>query len=205
MVAEMALRLSGRFSVMVATGPELSRISVENINSYLLSVHEGSMSIVCANLIGHFEGLRKPRRLDSGVGPGFAQRRKNVFGSDIADQTVSGKGTAAKTSQRAVKPATSRFIRSENFFLGPLWAAVQVDAQLDSRNVIFYLAIESADKFRCGGADGIGQRNGAHPEVLEPLQSIGHDFRSPGLVIRISKGHRNIDYQPAICGSCLLF
>ncbi len=38
-----------------------------------------------------------------------------------------------------------------------------------------------------------------HSNILQPLQCLHHDLRSPRLVVRISKRHRNINHQPAIC------
>src|SRR5215472_6717922 len=108
--ADMALRLSGRFSVMVAICPDMSSSSVEYMLRSLLSIHEWSMCVFCANLVSHFQRLCKPRRLDPRVGSSLAERRQHVFCRDVADQIISSKGAAAKSGKRAVKAPASRFI-----------------------------------------------------------------------------------------------
>src|SRR5215470_15552737 len=106
MVADMALRLSGRFKVMVAICPATSRISVVYIND-LLSVYERSMSVFCANFSGHFENFPQPRRVDAWIGARLAKCCKDILGGDVAHQIVSGKGAAAKPRKRTVKAAAS--------------------------------------------------------------------------------------------------
>src|SRR5438874_11906188 len=178
MAAEMALRLSGRFRVIWPISPAISRRSVGYIPN-LLSIHERSMSVFCANFLGHFEGLFEPCRFDSGIGASFAERRKHILGGDIADQIISGKRAAAKSGQRAVKAPASRFIRSQAFLLRIFRPAVQVHAELDSCNFSFDLLVELADNLRCVRAYRLGQSNGALMNVFKPLPCIRDDLRPP--------------------------
>src|SRR5215470_2698746 len=205
MVAEMALRLSGRFSVMVATCRLASRMSVEYMVSSLLSVHEWSMRIFCANFVGHFEHFRETRGIDAGIGPGFAQCHKDVLRGDVSHQIVSRKRASAKSGERAVKAAAAGFESGEDFFFGVFRAAVKMNAQLDSRDVIFHLAVEVADELRGGGADSVGERNSANADVFKPLERIGDEFRAPGLVVGIAKGHRNVDDEATLSRARFLF
>src|SRR5207249_9923029 len=108
-------RFSGRFSVMVARLPLISRRSVEYILGNTSSICKWGMRILRANLVRHFEGLRQARRIDSGISARFSQRRKNIFRGDVPDKTVSCKGAAAKPGQRAVEPPASRFVGRKNF------------------------------------------------------------------------------------------
>ena len=52
------------------------------------------MRIFCANLVGHLEHFAQALRIDSRFGAGFAQRREDIFGRDVAHQIVSRKGAA---------------------------------------------------------------------------------------------------------------
>src|SRR5712692_1853693 len=97
---EMAFLLSGRFSVRVASFPDMSRRSVSNIAAISLEVraanssrkrqprrqgravqvilvHQRRMRILRANLVRHFERLRQPRRINSRIGARLSQRGKN--------------------------------------------------------------------------------------------------------------------------------
>src|SRR5215470_11858902 len=120
----MALRLSGRFKVMVAICPATSRVSVEYISRTLLSIHEWSMSVSCANLVRHFEHLYQPCRLDAWISPCFKQRRKHVLCRDIADQIISGKRAPAKPGQGTVKAPATRLISRKDFLFCVRRAAV---------------------------------------------------------------------------------
>src|SRR5690242_1424095 len=124
MVADMALRFSGRFKVIVAIGPAMSRISVENMILNPLSVHKRSMGVFCANFAGHFESFRQARGVDAGIGARLTQSRQHIFGSDVAHQIISGEGAAAKPSERAVKAAAPSFVGSKEFLLRMLRPAV---------------------------------------------------------------------------------
>src|SRR5215472_7296518 len=173
MVAEMALRLSGRFSVMVATCRLASRISVV----YMSRISSQFTSGACAY---------------------FAQSHKDDLRGDVSYQIVSRKGTAAKPGERAVKAAASGFECSEDFFFSVLGAAMEMDTQLDPSDVIPYLAIELADKFGCGRSDSVGERNCANAEVFEPFERIGDNFGAPRLVVGIAETHRNVDHESAL-------
>src|SRR5690242_16501439 len=122
----MAFRLSGRFRVIVAICPTMSRISVEYINCNLLSIQEWSMRVFCANFIGHFERLRKSLRFDAWVSPRFAKRREHVLCGDVADQIISSKRAPAKPGKGAIKTPASRFVRRQDFFFRILRPAVQM-------------------------------------------------------------------------------
>src|SRR5882762_6175043 len=204
MGTEIALRFSGRFSVMVARLPAISRRSVEYIFGNTSSVHKRGMRIFHADLIGHFEYLRQLRGIDARISARFSEGGKNIFRRDVADQIVSCKGAAAKPGQCAIKSPASRFVRCENLFFCMLRAAVQVYAQLDSRDMILHAAIQIADESRRRISHSIRERNCAHANILQPLQSIRHNFRPPRLIVRIPKRHRNINDQVAF-RSCRFF
>src|SRR6267154_3313720 len=125
---EMALRFSGRFSVMVARFFVISRRSVEYIFGNTSSIHKRGMRIFHADLVGHFEYLRQLRGIDARISAHFSEGGKNIFRRDVADQIVSRKGAAAKPGQCAIKSPASRFVGGKNFFFGVLWPAVQVYA-----------------------------------------------------------------------------
>src|SRR5215472_16215503 len=203
--ADMALRLSGRFNVIVAICPDMSSSSVEYIFRTLLSIHEWSMSVFCANLVGHFQRLRKCLRFDAGIGARFAKRCKHVFRGDIPDEIISGKGAAAKPRKRAVKASATCLIRREDFFFRILGPAMQMHAKFDSSDVVLYLAVQITHQFGRSSPYSIRQGNRADARVLEPLQGVGNNFGAPGLVIRVSEGHGNIDNQPPIRLRGLLF
>src|SRR5438034_9245646 len=75
---EMALRFSGRLSVMVARFPLMSRRSVEYILGNTSSIYNWGMRILRADLVGHFDHSRQPRRIDSGIGTRLPQGGKNI-------------------------------------------------------------------------------------------------------------------------------
>src|SRR6266849_8051109 len=149
--AEIELRLSGRFSVIVAMCPVLSRRSVSYMNSIsvrsraagcseshacqppttrqersvqVILVHQGCMRILCANLVRHLEHLDQPGDIDPGICSGLLQCGEHVLRCNVADEIVSRKGTAAKPGQRAVESPAARFIRSQSFRFGVFRPAV---------------------------------------------------------------------------------
>src|ERR1700687_5411712 len=111
------------------------------------------MGILGPNFVGHGKNLRQAFRFDSGISAGFFQRRKNLFGGDVADKIVSGKWTAPESGKGAVKAAASRLIRRHNFLFRIFWPAVKVHPEFDSRDMVLHLAVEIADEFRVGGSD----------------------------------------------------
>src|SRR5258708_243371 len=163
---EMALRFSGRFSVMVARFPVISRRSVEYIFENTSSIHERSMRILRANLIRHFEYLRQARGINARIGARFSQRCKDILGRDVPDQIVSRKGASAKPGQRPVEPPASRFVGCENFLFRVLRPAVQMNSEPDAGDVILHAAVQVADKLRRSGAHGVRQRNCSHANIF---------------------------------------
>src|SRR5437879_2075863 len=170
---ETALRFSGRFSVIVARFPAISRRSVwymaatspdvrtencsriwQNHSVHVILVHQRCMRVLRANLVRHFERLGQPRRINSRIGARFAQCCKNVFGRDVPDQIVSRKRAAAKPRQRAIEPAAPSFVRRKDFFFSILGPAVQVNSEFDAGDVILYGAIQIADELRRSRAHG---------------------------------------------------
>src|SRR6266853_6876723 len=152
---EMALRFSGRFSVMVARFPVISRRSVEYIFENTSSIHERSVRILRANVIRHFEYLRQPRGINARIGARFSQRCKDILGRDVPDQIVSRKWAATKPCQRPVEPPASRFVGCENFLFRVLRPAVQMNSELDAGDVILHTAVQIANKLRRRGAHRI--------------------------------------------------
>src|SRR5437016_11625002 len=82
---EMALRFSGRFSVMVARLPLISRRSVEYILGNTSSICKWGMRVLRADLLGHFDHSGQPRRIDSGIGTRLPQGGKNILRGDVPD------------------------------------------------------------------------------------------------------------------------
>src|SRR6266568_213875 len=195
---EMALRFSGRFSVRVARFPVMSRRSVEYMSETPPQLTSGDVRILRANLVGHFECLGQSRRIYSRISAGFPQRREDVFRRDVPNQIVSRKGTSAKSGQRAVESPATRLVGRENFFLGILGAAVQVHAQLDSRDVILHLAVKVADELRRRRTHRVCQRNGPHANVFQPFERVRNNFRAPRFIVRVSKRHGNVNHEAAI-------
>src|SRR5260370_24410632 len=91
----MALRLSGRFSVIFAISPVNSRINVECMESTSL-IHNWSVRVFGPNLVGHSQYLGEPGGVDARIGARFVQRGEHLLRRNIADQIVSCKGAAAK-------------------------------------------------------------------------------------------------------------
>src|SRR5216683_4841791 len=135
----MALRLSGRFSVILAISPLNSRIKVEYMAEASL-IQKWRVRVFRANFVGHAQHLRQSRAVDAGINAGFAQRRQHLFGGDVPHQIVSRKGAAAKPGQRAIEAPASRLVGGEDFFFGVFRPAVQMDSQFNSRHVILHLA-----------------------------------------------------------------
>src|SRR5437764_6155387 len=117
----MAFRFSGRFSVMVARFPAISRRSVEYMVKNSFSIHKWCMRILCANLVGHFERLGQPRGIDAWIGACFPQRGQDILCRDVPDQIVSRKRAPAKPSQRAVEPPATCLVGRQNLFFRVLW------------------------------------------------------------------------------------
>src|SRR5712691_8814247 len=199
----MALRLSGRFSVILAISPLNSRIKVEYMAEASL-IQKWHVRIFRADFVGHGQNLLQARDVDAGIGARFAQRRQHLFGGDVPNQIVSRKGAAAKSRQRAVKSPASGFIGSKNFLLRVLRPAVQMYAQLEPRDVVLYLAKEIADQLWGCRAHRVRERNGAHAGVLQPLERVLHNLRPPGLIIRVAEGHGDVNDQVAMRGGCSL-
>ena len=105
------------------------------------------MGVLDPNVVGHGKNLRQALGFDSRISACFFQRRKDLFGGNVADQIVSGKWTAAESGKGAIKAAASRFVRRQDFLFGIFRAAVQVHAEFDSRDVVLYLAVKIADEF----------------------------------------------------------
>src|SRR5579863_8556636 len=116
-----ALRLSGRFSVIVAIASRHSRRSVEYMVENTSSIQKWRMGVLNPNFVGHGKNLGQALGFDSGISACFFQRRENLFGGEVADQIVSGKWTAPESSKRAVKAAASRFVRRHNFLFRIFW------------------------------------------------------------------------------------
>src|SRR5260370_39108042 len=135
----MALRLSGRFSVILAISPLNSRIRVEYMAEASL-IQNWRVRVFRANFVGHSQHLRQSRVVDAGINAGFTQRGEHLLGRNVPNQIVSRKRAAAKPRQRAVKSPASCLIGGKNFFLGVLRPAVQVHAQLDSFDMVLRLA-----------------------------------------------------------------
>ena len=122
----------------------MSRRSVEYILETPPQFTSGACAYFARISLVISQNLCQSRRINSRISACFAQRRKNIFRRDVADQIVSRKGASAKSRQRAVESPASRFVRRENLFFRILRPAVQVYAQFDSRDVILHVAKQSA-------------------------------------------------------------
>ena len=54
-----------------------------------------------------------------------------------------------------------------------------MDAELDAGDVIFHVAEEIADEFGLGGADGVGERDGADADVFQPVERVFATISAP--------------------------
>src|SRR5690242_11897737 len=203
--AEIALRFSGRFSVMVARLSVRSSCNVEYMSKHLpASTWQRRVRELRANLVGHLQHPGQALRINPRIGAGFAQRRDHVFCCDIADEFVSGERAAAESRQRAVKSSAACFVRGENFRFGVFGPAVQMHADFNSGNAAACATKHFADHFRSRVAGGVRQRNRFHANVFQPLEGFFHDFRPPRFIIRISKRHRNVHHQIFVGEPCFL-
>src|SRR5712692_4391001 len=123
----MALRLSGRFSVILAISPLNSRIRVEYMAEASL-IQKWRVRVFRANFVGHAQHLRQSRAVDAGINAGFAQRCEHLLGRNVPNQIVSRKGAAAKSGERAVEAATSCSVCGKNFLFRVFWPAVEMNA-----------------------------------------------------------------------------
>src|ERR1700680_3525532 len=156
---EMALRFSGRLSVRVASSPGNSNFSVSNMQNSFWTfccvsrlsrlslkltaklLHHGRVRVFRAHFVGHFQQRREGYWIDSRVASGLADGGQNIFGGDIADESIAGERAAAESCERGIKTTAACFIGRENFLFGVFRPAVQVDAQLDACDVIFNTAV----------------------------------------------------------------
>ena len=142
-------------------------------------LHHGGVCVFGANFVGHLEERGEGGGIDAGVAACFADSGEDVFGGDVADQSVAGEGAAAEAGERGIEAAAACFVGGENFCFGVFGAAVEMDAEFDACDVIFYAAVEVADEFGSGAADGVGERDGVDADVFQPLESLRRRFQGP--------------------------
>ena len=156
------------------------------------------MGVFRADFVGHLEKCGEGSGIDAGVSSGFLNGGEDLFGGDVADESVAGEGAAAESGECGVEAAATGFVGSQNFGFGVFGAAVEVDAEFDAGDVIFYRVVELADLFGGGGADGVGEGDGVDADVFEPFERVGDYFGAPGFVVGIAEGHRDINDQAAV-------
>src|ERR1700676_2984543 len=184
MRVEMALRLSGRFTVSLAMSPSCSSSSVSYISQVsphvaaawcaacvtLILVHLRGVRILCAHFVGEAEHIGQLGRVDleiiTEIGADFLQCGEDLLGGDVADEIVARKGAAAESGERGVEAPATGFVRGEDFGFRVFGPAVQVHAELDSSDVLFDAAIEIADEFGRGGAHGVCERDRVYANIL---------------------------------------
>src|SRR5260370_10166052 len=83
----MALRLSGRFSVIFAISPLNSRINVECMKQASL-IHNWGVRVFGPNLVGHCQHLGEPGAVAARIGARFAPRGQHLLRGNIADHTL---------------------------------------------------------------------------------------------------------------------
>src|SRR5258707_5415571 len=105
----IALRFSGRFSVILAISPLNSRISVECMARASL-IQNWRVRVFRANLVGHGQDFGEPRVVYPRIGARPSQRGEHLLRGDVSHQIVSRKGAAAKSGERAVEAPASRFV-----------------------------------------------------------------------------------------------
>src|SRR5258708_19040081 len=105
----IALRFSGRFSVILAISPLNSRISVECMAEASL-IQNWRVRVFRANLVAHGQDFGEPRAVYPRIGARFAQRGEHLLRGDVPHQIVSRKGAAATSGERAVEAPASRFV-----------------------------------------------------------------------------------------------
>src|ERR1700738_3001894 len=65
-------------------------------------LHHGRVRVFRANFVGHLQQRREGGGIDSGVASRFADGGEDVFGGDIADESVTGERAAAESGERGV-------------------------------------------------------------------------------------------------------
>src|ERR1700683_731826 len=93
------------------------------------------------------EGARYGQRfgVDAGRGAARGKRGEDGFGGDITDQVVASERTAAEACERAVEAAAAGLVGGEYFRGCTVRAAVQVHADFDPADAVFYRAIKLSD------------------------------------------------------------
>ena len=114
-----------------------------------------------------------------GSAPAFRSAARTSSVAMLPTRLSPAKGQPPSPVSARIESAASGFVGGENFFFGVFRAAVQMHAEFDAGDVIFHAAIEIADEFRRGGAHGVGERNGAHANVFQPVESILPRFPAP--------------------------
>src|SRR5689334_13360329 len=122
----IALRLSGRLSVIVAMRSALSSSRVLNGMNGLVYAH------VAGNLTRH---LQKPseRFANGRLEVALRQSFQNNFGRDIADQFILSERASAKSGERGIEAPAASIVSRKDFFRGLLAAAVQMHTDLEMR------------------------------------------------------------------------
>src|ERR1051326_7441743 len=144
----------------------LVRTSVRHFYTATGLIGNRGVRVFHANVVSHGKNFGQPRFVDAGVAARFFDGCENVFGTNVADEVVAGKGAAAKASERAVEAAAARIIRRENFGLGVFGPAVEMCAEFDARNGLRGFFKNFTNDFWSSVACGIGERNSFEADVL---------------------------------------
>ena len=124
------------------------------------------------------------------------KRRENRFRRDIAHQIVAREGAAAESRERAIESAAPGIVGRQNFFRGALGPAVQMNAELDSRDAIFHGVYTARRRIREACVPTVSARETVRtPISLSQTSASSTISGSPGLFVRIAKRHGNINHK----------
>src|SRR5438105_1114214 len=212
----MALRLSGRLSVMSAR--PLSLASNNVLKFMLLFLHpeakprepyvnpssfrrdtslrpEHLVQSHSSNLTRTLQQSRQ-RFLNRRLNRALRQRFQQNFGRNISHQLVLGKRTSSQPAQRRVKSPAPGIVCRQNFFRRLLPPAVQVYADF-SRRAKFgnHRLHQVGDLRRVRKSDGISEGNSFNAHLNNIARALNDLFFIPQVAIRIAKGHGDINHQ----------
>ncbi len=124
------------------------------------------MGIFSTNIVAELNKFVEVSGIDGGGGVEFVKCGEGGFGGNVADEVVSRERTAAESREGAVKATTAGSIGGVDFIFGVFGAGVEMDAEFDTRDVVFYLCEEIVDLVGSGSANGVGERDGVDVNVL---------------------------------------
>src|ERR1700728_264225 len=127
----------------------LTRTRQDNPHTHLL-IRFGSLrlaGVFFAEFVCEGTGYGERFGVDAGRDAARGKRGEDGFRGDIADEVVASEGTAAEARERAIEAAAAGFVRGEDLRGCSHRPAVQVHADFDPADAVFYRAIKLSDFF----------------------------------------------------------